>query len=103
MTEMSPSEVAAALLYGPAPEGDEDPHASQTVPDPGETSGPPIFATQDVLDSLSPGIKIMDVDGDHWVKLESGDWQLHKDGRTLRSKTLATLWAPFTVVGMEEA
>lgn len=35
------SEQEAERLYGPAPTGDEDPHASQAVPDPGETSGPP--------------------------------------------------------------
>jgi hypothetical protein len=31
------SEAAAERLYGPAPEGDEDPAASQAVPDPGES------------------------------------------------------------------
>jgi len=31
------SEEKAESLYGPAPEGDEDPHASQAVPDPGES------------------------------------------------------------------
>lgn len=35
------SEEKAERLYGPPPEGDEDPHAIQEVPDPGETSGPP--------------------------------------------------------------
>lgn len=32
------TEQHAEDLYGPAPTGDEDPHASQAVPDPGETS-----------------------------------------------------------------
>jgi len=31
------SEEKAESLYGPAPEGDEDPHASQAVPDPGDS------------------------------------------------------------------
>lgn len=31
------SEEKAESLYGAAPEGDEDPHASQAVPDPGES------------------------------------------------------------------
>lgn len=34
------TEQYAEDLYGPAPVGDEDPHTSQAVPDPGETSGP---------------------------------------------------------------
>jgi len=40
------TEQHAEDLYGPAPTGDEDPHASQAVPDPGETSGPITFEAQ---------------------------------------------------------
>lgn len=36
---MSASE--AERLSGPPPAGDDDPHTSQAVPDPGEASGPP--------------------------------------------------------------
>lgn len=34
------TEEKAESLYGPAPEGDEDPHANQEPSDPGERSGP---------------------------------------------------------------
>jgi hypothetical protein len=99
---MSPSEVAAAMLYGPAPTGDEDPHAIQGVTDPGETSAPPVFATQDVLDSLPVGTVVADSDHDDWTKQDSGEWRHHVASPSMRSKTLVALWAPFTVVRIPE-
>jgi hypothetical protein len=99
---MSPDEVAAAMLYGPAPTGDEDPHVSQAVPDPGETSGPTRLTTQEQLEALPVGVEVVDVDHDYWVKATPSDWT-HKEGPRLRSKSLAALWAPFTVVRVPEA
>lgn len=99
---MSPSEVKAAMLYGPPPVGDEDPHASQAVPDPGETSWPPIFATQEVLDSLPVGAVVADKDHDDWTKFDKGEWRTYPEGPAMRSKTLATVWAPFTLVRTPE-
>lgn len=92
----------AESLYGPPPEGDEDPHATQGVTDPGETSAPPVFATQDVLDSLPVGAVVADIDHDDWEKQPNGEWS-HKKAPSMRSKTLVALWAPFTLVRLPEA
>lgn len=50
-------EAEAARLYGPAPTGDEDPHASQAVPDPGRDSGPYTFPAQ-LLSGIHLGMRV---------------------------------------------
>ena len=62
------TEQHAENLYGPAPTGDEDPHASQAVPDPGETSGRiPVGLRAGDLTSDYLGLKLKVVDGTNTI------------------------------------
>lgn len=66
-------EAEAERLYGPAPTGDEDPHASQAVPDPGETSGRiPVGLRAGDLTSDHLGMTLKVVDGTNTISGELG-------------------------------